>query len=1052
MTRFASVAKLSMPRVAGALLRPRLFRMLDDAFARASALWLSAPGGSGKTVLMGTWIQQRGCSSLWFQMDAGDIDPSGFFYYLGQAVARAAPRFRKPMPLFTAEYQGSLPLFTRRYFEEMVRRLPKPSVIVFDNCESVDRNTQLMEALAIGAETLPADIAMAFISRHDAPPAFIRLGLNGRLATLGWEEIKTTPPEAEEIVALRGCRPADTGWLVERAEGWMAGLVLMLEQWRRGGDIAPLEDTSPQVLFDFFSHDIFLAMPEEARLLLLNTVFLPDVSVAAAERLSGNADAGRVLAELCRRNFFTERLAGPGRVYRYHPLFRQFLVEQCMERLTAAQIARARRESACLLTADGIHDEAAHLLIDAEEFDGALELLLTQAPAFLAQGRSRTLLELFGRLPESVCAATPWCSHWRGLATLAFDPAAARTLFATGFDQFKARGDLTGMLYCWSSLVETVFFEWDNFLQLDPWIEWLAGVAPEDLARQEPALGLRIASAMLAAQTMRGGNAASMRDWAMRTVRAVVLVPDIQPRLNALIYCINYITWVEPLDLDVSVIETSLRDAESVDLPPLLRLTATYSRAAMQLGQSPDMRHLLGEVHAALALADETGVHVWDEVFCGLGVYAAVVLGEAGAAADLLEKMRLIVTPARRQGLAFHYYIGAMNQLAFGTVEQARKLIMQALLLYAETGYDFPSNVAHYGAAVILAEYGELDLALAEARNADAAAERYEASFMRYATLLCLAFVHLRRGEAGETGKALGEALCIARRLGCRLPLWWWHAPMMTELMAFAIAENIEADCAIDLVKYFGLRPVEPHAAPACWPWPVRISVLGRFEIQVAGVPLEAGRKSPQKPLALLKVLAAAGQDGVGMARLAHQIWPDADGDKAHHALEMTVLRARKLLGREDALHIGQGRVCFNNTVCRVDSHAFGSLVDAGLAALTARCDEDARICLERALDMYRGPLLADDEDNWVLVARDRLRLKHLVVLEKLAGLHEAGGRAEKMLDVYRRAAGVDEFSEELNRRYIACCLALGRHSEAAIATRRLAQARQAEMGIVANR
>jgi DNA-binding SARP family transcriptional activator len=1036
MTRFASVAKLSMPKVAGAVLRPRLFRMLDDAFARASALWLSASGGSGKTVLTGTWIQQRGCPSLWFQMDAGDVDPSSFFCYLGQAVARAAPRFRKPMPLFTAEYQGSLPLFTRRFLEEMSRRLPKPSVIVFDNCESVDRNAQLMEALAIGAETLPADIAMVFISRHDAPPAFARLGLNGRLATLGWEEIKTTTLEAGEIATLHGCQPGDTSLLAERAEGWIAGLILMLEQLRRGGDIVTLEDTSPQILFDFFAHDIFAAMPEEARLLLLKTVFLPDVSVAAAERLSGNAAAGQVLAELCRRNFFTERLAGPGRVYRYHPLFRQFLAEQCAERLTPAEIARVRRGSAYLLTADGIHDEAAHLLIEAEEFGGALELLLAQAPAFLAQGRSRTLLDLFGRLPESVCATTPWCSHWRGLATLAFDPGAARTLFATGFDQFKARGDLTGMLHCWGSLVETVFFEWDNFLQLDPWIEWLAGVASEDLARQEPALGLRIASAMLAAETMRGGDAATMRDWAMRTVRAVIPVPDIQPRLNALIYCINYITWVEPLDLDVSVIETSLRDAESVDLPPILRLTATYSRAAMQLGRAPDMRHLLGEVHAALALADETGVHVWNEIFCGLGVYAAVVLNEVEAAAVFQEKMRLIVTPSRRQGLAFHYYTGAMNELAFGTVEQARKLIMQALLLYAETGYDFPSNVAHYGAAVIFAEHGDLDLALAEARNADTVAERYEASFMRYATLLCLAFVHLRRGEPGETKKALGDALRIGRRLGCRLPLWWWHAPMMIELMAFAIAENIEPDCAIDLVKYFGLQPVEPYAAPDCWPWPVRISVLGRFEIRVEGVPLEAGRKSPQKPLALLKVLAAAGPDGVGMARLAHQIWPAADGDKAHHALEMAVLRARKLLGREDALQIAQGRVCFNNAVCRVDSHAFGALADAGLTALTAGRDEEARAALERALELYRGSLLADDEDNWVLMARDRLRLKRLLVLEKLAGLYEAGGHAEKMLDIYRRAAGVDEFSEELNRRYIACCLALGRHSEAAIATR----------------
>ena len=87
--------------------------------------------------------------------------------------------------------------------------------------------------------------------------------------------------------------------------------------------------------------------------------------------------------------------------------------------------------------------------------------------------------------------------------------------------------------------------------------------------------------------------------------------------------------------------------------------------------------------------------------------------------------------------------------------------------------------------------------------------------------------------------------------------------------------------------------------------------------------PGESGRKVQQKPLALLKVLIALGGRGLPEARLAELLWPEADGDLAHHSFEVALSRLRKLLGKEDALVLREGRLSLSNRHCWVDVWAF---------------------------------------------------------------------------------------------------------------------------------
>ena len=79
-------AKLTRPRLRGAVARERLFRVLDAAREHKPVICVVGPPGSGKTTLVSSWLDAAGSAGIWFQVDAGDTDLATFFYFLGEAA------------------------------------------------------------------------------------------------------------------------------------------------------------------------------------------------------------------------------------------------------------------------------------------------------------------------------------------------------------------------------------------------------------------------------------------------------------------------------------------------------------------------------------------------------------------------------------------------------------------------------------------------------------------------------------------------------------------------------------------------------------------------------------------------------------------------------------------------------------------------------------------------------------------------------------------------------------------------------------------------------
>jgi len=117
-------AKLTRPRLHGAVIRAQLFSTMDQARARGQAIFCFAPPGAGKTTLLTSWLDARGIGGIWYQVAPDDHDIATFFHYLNEAARRFSRKRTRPLPIPSPEHLQDIIGFARHFFRELYRRLP----------------------------------------------------------------------------------------------------------------------------------------------------------------------------------------------------------------------------------------------------------------------------------------------------------------------------------------------------------------------------------------------------------------------------------------------------------------------------------------------------------------------------------------------------------------------------------------------------------------------------------------------------------------------------------------------------------------------------------------------------------------------------------------------------------------------------------------------------------------------------------------------------------------------------------------------------------------
>jgi LuxR family maltose regulon positive regulatory protein len=390
------------PGAGGVVARPRLSGRLG-AQARVSVV--SAPPGSGKTVLLRSWISGAGLSgcAAWVPAGRGERDPQRFWLAVLAALRQTGPGSALVRELTAApDLDGWV--ITERLLADLAP-LDEALWLVVDDVHELggDALAQL-ELLIMRA---PAGLRFVLATRHDVRLGLHRLRLEGELAEIREPDLRFTVAEARELFEVAGVDLPDPALLVARTEGWAAGLrlaALSLAGHEDPGRLAAEFSGTERTVAEYLLAEVLDRQPEQVRRLLLRTSILERVNGELAGLLTGDEGGERVLADLEAANAFVVAV-DPGRSwFRYHHLFADLLQLQ-LRRIEPDQVAALHQAAAGWLAGHENPVQAVRHAQAARDWDLAARLLADHWPGLYLDGQAPTVHELLTGFPAETRAA-----------------------------------------------------------------------------------------------------------------------------------------------------------------------------------------------------------------------------------------------------------------------------------------------------------------------------------------------------------------------------------------------------------------------------------------------------------------------------------------------------------------------------------------------------------------------------------------------------------------------------------------------------------------------
>src|SRR5581483_9385515 len=617
------LVKLTRPRQSRVLPRPAMFEALDAAMAEHRLIWVSAPGGMGKTTLVSSYLTDRALEGTWYQIDASDSDPATLFYYLAEAV-KLERGGKVRLPLYIREHEPDAIGFARRFFRTLFGSVAPGWTLVFDNYHEVDASSPLHRVLAVAVEEAPPAVNVFVTSRGAPPPPFAKAIASGLVYELGQDRLVFDAGDTQALFRLHASQ-LDAQQAHTLCRGWPAGLVLLLAG--KGSTTGPELEFAPdlQYVFDYFAEEVLRRADDVTRDFLIATAFLPTITAPVAGALSGREDAAQLLEKLYRQNFFVDKRPGRAPAYQYHDLFREFLVRRATESRSVGELEALKRASAQALHDAGQIEAALDLYLQSAEVGRAEDIVRGEAKQLIAQGRLDTISRWLSMLPQARVQASDELCYLRGLTTLKNDAVKARNDFERAHEGFSTSGNIAGQLLAASGVIETYFVESGNFLAAHRWLRIIEQCLEPGAHLLTAEDQLRVYTSVLAACLREPSPTlgALARDRVLELLDAD-LDPNLRVRAGSALQ--TYLTQTgdfHRIETVATLLEPALRRAEVSPVNRALWL-ARYAFNLLHIQEFDRAIALLDEVIALVAAYDLTfldslarGFRIWAALFCG---------------------------------------------------------------------------------------------------------------------------------------------------------------------------------------------------------------------------------------------------------------------------------------------------------------------------------------------------------------------------------------------------------------------------------------------------
>jgi LuxR family maltose regulon positive regulatory protein len=385
--------------------RPGLFQRLTEA---QRVVQLSAPPGSGKTVLLRSWIAESGLAACtaWVPVPGEERDSQRLWISVLGALRDTAPGAALVRELTAAPDLDGWTV-VERLLEDLAPLRDRVWLVIDDLHELY--SAEALRQLELLIMRAPVAVRFVLVTRHDLRLGLHRLRLAGELTEIRADDLRFGRAEARVLLDAAGVTLPDSAvdLLYDRTEGWAAGLRLAALSLAGHPDperFAAEFGGSERTVAEYLLTEVLERQSEEARRLLLRTSILQRVNGELADLLTGGSGGERVLQRLEEAGAFVISMDARRSWFRYHQLFADLL--QLELRGTAPAELPALHEAAARWYAEhGYSVEAVRHAQAAQNWSLAGRVLSDQWVGLGLAGLGATAHELLARFPEGVITA-----------------------------------------------------------------------------------------------------------------------------------------------------------------------------------------------------------------------------------------------------------------------------------------------------------------------------------------------------------------------------------------------------------------------------------------------------------------------------------------------------------------------------------------------------------------------------------------------------------------------------------------------------------------------
>lgn len=399
---------MARPTSSAVVPRAALYPLLSERTAQSGVVLVSAPAGSGKTVLLRSWISAAGLTSrtAWVSVARGESSPQNFWRSVLEAMKSIvdADALRvTPAP----DLDGNEAV-TRML--SVLSSLDEPLVLLIDDLHEL-KSSEALGQLEVLVSRRPPLVTIVLATRHDPPIGLHRLRLSGDVTEIRASDLRFSVEETRGLLESSSIGLSDecVRTLHVRTEGWAAGLrlaALSIARHPHPEQFVAEFSGSEHMVADYLLAEVLERQPEAVRRLLLRTSILDRVNGTLADVLTGESGSEAILQALEDDNAFVVSIDASRSWFRYHHLLADLLQLELRKR-APGEVKNLHSVAAGWFAEHGFPLQAVRHAQAAEEWNLAARLLSESWFSLYLDGRSETAYAYLAAFPPDVTAGDP---------------------------------------------------------------------------------------------------------------------------------------------------------------------------------------------------------------------------------------------------------------------------------------------------------------------------------------------------------------------------------------------------------------------------------------------------------------------------------------------------------------------------------------------------------------------------------------------------------------------------------------------------------------------